>query len=276
MIDPTLRTGGAPPEGCESLMQSVDQILTELLSGEDTDSELGRVRAYRLCVRYAEAELATDLQCNVFLNEAADRLGQPPVALPVVHNRVQPATGAKLCFYYHDDDGPVMVGNRRGLAYLGKLFAELATAPPPENVVLPDDFHVFVADSYGLVAYHETADWFAAAEQGLEDELVTGWEEDLQSRILTSDEVAAVQFNARLSASLGLSLQKIYAVQGLGEWLPTMDGQVLRKSYRRETDRVRVLELTNDDGEPLSLGVDLDDPDITFYYDWHLDQLRGA
>jgi hypothetical protein len=257
-------------------MRSVEQILDELLADEDTDSEIGRLRAYRRCVLYAEDNLAAHLQCNLFLNAAAERLGQPPVALPIIHNRVLPEGDARLCFYYHDDDGPVMVGNREGLAYLGKLLTELAQAPPPENVVLPEDFEIFVADSYGLVAYHETPDWFAAAEEGQEDELVAGWEEELQSRILTSEEVAGVQFQGHLSASLCLSLQKIYAVHEMREWQPTASNQVVRKPFRRETDRVRVLDLIDDDGEPLALGVDLDDPDITFYYDWHLEQLRDA
>ncbi len=257
-------------------MESVEELLAQVLAGEDTRSEIGRVRAYRRCVRYAEEHLNCDLRCNEFLQEAAERLGQPPIVLPVVHNRVPLALDGRLCFYYHDEDGPVMVGNSAGLDYLGRLLRDLADAPPPENVVLPEDLPVFVADSYGLVVYHETEAWFEAAEEGEEDDLVAGWEEELQARIVTSDEVAAVQFAVHLSGSLSVSLQKLYTVHGMRPWEPGMEGQILRKPYRRETGRVRVLSLTDDDGRPLELGVDLDDPDLNYYYEWHLDQLRGG
>jgi len=257
-------------------MESVDALLAQLLHGEDVESEIGRVRAYRRCVRYAEENLFRDLRCNEFLQIAAERLGQPPIVLPIVHNRVVPALDGRLCFYYHEEDGPVMVGNRSGLDYLGRLLCDLAAAPAPENVVLPEDFPIFVADSYGLVVYHETEEWFDAAEEGLEEDLVAGWEEELQARIVTSDDVAAVQFVVHVSGSLALTLQKLYRVHGMRGWAPNLEGQVLRKPYRRETSRVRVLQLTDDDGQALELGVDLDDPDINFYYDWHLDQLSGG
>lgn len=256
-------------------MEAVEELLLQVLAGEDTSSEIGRVRAYRRCVRYAEQHLADDLHCNVFLQLAAERLGQQPVVIPIVHNRVRPAPTARLCFYYHEIDGPTMVGNRAGLDYLGRVLRDLAKAPPPENIDLPEDFPIFVADSYGLIIYHETEEWFDAAEEGLEEELVADWEGELQARIMSCEEVAAVQFANRLSSGLSLTLQKLYLVRRIRPWEPSMEGSVLRKTFPREHPRLQVLTLTDDEGQELELAVDLDDPDLVFYYDWHLEQLRS-
>lgn len=253
-------------------MDEVEALIERLLAGNEIESELGRVRAYRKCVRHAETELYNSHLCNVFLLRAAERLGQPPMAVPVVHNRVPLPEDASLCFYYHDEEGPVLVGNPAGLDYLGDLLKELAQSPlPGENLVLEEGYPPFVGDSMGLSLYRESEEWFDAAGEGLEDEFVGAWEAELDGRIMASDELAALQFAGPVASSLALTPRKLYRVHTMGPW---RDGAgVVRKPYRSDLDRVRLVELTDDDGHPLQLGVDLDDPDIVYYYDWHLEQL---
>ena len=255
-------------------MEEVDHLIERLLAGQETESELGRVRAYRLCVRYAEEQLSTSHVCNLFLLRAAERLGQAPMAVPVVHNRVPLPEGARLCFYYHEDEGATLVGNHDGLSYLSSLCRELAMSPlPGENIVLDPNYEPFVGESDGLTIYCENEDWFDAAEQGTEDELVAQWEAEIESRIMNQDDIAAVQFAAPLQSSVALSPRKIYRVLSLGDW--DGNGDLPRKWFRRETERLKVLRLLDDDGEPAALCVDLDDPDVTFFYPWHLDQFSG-
>ncbi|HAZ63554.1 MAG TPA: hypothetical protein DCZ72_08115, partial [Armatimonadetes bacterium] len=166
-------------------MDDIDHLIDRLLGDQDTESEFGRVRSYRLCVRFAEEALAKDRRCNAFLLRAAERLGQAPMALPVVFNRVALPEAARACFYIHEDDGPVLVGNRDGLRYLAALLAELAEAPVPgESIYLDPDFEPFVGDSDGLLVYAENEDWFAALDDGREDELAAEWEAEVTARIM--------------------------------------------------------------------------------------------
>lgn len=257
-------------------MEDVDALIDRVLRGEETESELGRVRAYRRCVRYAEEKLYNAHVCNLFLLRAAERLGQPPLAVPVVLNRVPLEEGAKITFYYADDEGPVLVGNREGLRYLGRICTELADSPlPGENVVLDEGYAPFAGDSYGLTVYYEDEDWFAAAEEGLEGEFVANWEAEIQGRIVRSEDIVAVQLSGPVPGSLALSPQKLYQVSSLEPY--RAEPEVVRKPYRSETEQVRVVSLLDDDGQPVRLAVDLDDPDVTYYYDWHLEQLgRGG
>lgn len=253
-------------------MDEVDKLLDEVLGDEDTESEFGRARAYRRCVRFAEENLAFDHRCNLFLAQAAERLGQLPLAMPIVQNRVQPAPDAALSFFFHEEEGGVLVGNQAGLAYLGRLCGELAQAMlPGENVVLEPDEPCMVGDCERLVLYHESEEWFEAAELGQEDELVGEWEAELESRIVASDDVVAVQVSGGLSRHASLSPQKLYRVQGVQPWDPYHP--VPRKTYRSEVERVRVLTLEDDEGQTVKLAVDLDDPDLNFFYGWHLAQI---
>ncbi len=253
-------------------MDDVDALIDDLLSGEETTSDFGRARAYKRCVRFAEEELAENHLCNLFLLRAAERLGQQPMAVPVVQNKVPMPASGRMCVYLSDDEGVVVVGNAAALRYLGRLCRELSKAPlPGENVVLFEGEEPFVGDSYGLTLYHEDEAWFEAAEQGLEDDFVEAWEAEIHGRILSSEEIVAVQLVGPVPSSLALTAHKLYRVQGIDPYRD--EPHILRKPFRPETDRVRVLALTDDDGQSLQLAVDLDDPDINYYYDWHLEQI---
>lgn len=256
-------------------MDDVDIWLAQVLSHEDADSEFGRVRAYRKCVRYAEEQLFDDHRCNLFLLRAAERLGQPPMAIDVVHHLVPLPDKARAMFYYSEEEGPVLVGNKHALRYFSKLLGELAKSRlPGENVILEEGVAPFLGDSYGLTIYCENEAWFDAVEEGTEEEYVGQWETELHGRIVSSEEIAAFQLSGPVPTSLAISPQKIYKVTGLAEFRP--DGQIPRKPYRQELNQVRVVSFVDDDGHQVQLGLDLEDPDVTFYYSWHLDQLAGA
>lgn len=256
-------------------MDEVEALIDRLLADCDLSSEFGRTRAYRLCLRHAEANLADSHQCNLFLYRAAQRLDQPAMALPVVHNRVPLPDDAKLMLYDHEEDGLLLVGNPGGLRYFGRLCAELAESRlPGENVVLDEGYAPLVGDSYGLTLFCEDEEWFQAAEEDRQDELVEAWEAELSGRIITAEEVVAVQFVGPLAAHLPLSPQRLYRVLAL-EPLGSADG-IVRKVSAGDGQRVRVFCLRDDDGQPLRLGLDLDDPDVAFYYAWHVEQLRAT
>src|ERR1035438_4894470 len=252
-------------------MDDVDKMIDRLLAGEETESEIGRVRAYRRCVRHAESELATEHVCNVFLLRAAERLGQTPMAIPVVHNIVPLPDDARLCLYYHEDEGPTLVGNPSGLRYLSDLIGELSESPlPGENVILDEGYAPWVGDSEGLTLYCENEEWFDAAEEGTEDELADAYSAEIEGRIVSDEQIAAVQLVGPVPVSLALTPQKLYRVESIGPL--SADKSVRRKPYHADLARVRELELIDDDNEPLRFAVDLDDPDLCFYYPWHLEQ----
>ncbi|NUQ01956.1 MAG: hypothetical protein HUU35_19085 [Armatimonadetes bacterium] len=254
-------------------MDDVDALIKRVLRDQETESELGRVRAYRRCIRYAEDELYADHICNLFLLRAAERLGQPPVAVPVVLNRVPLAENAKVTFYYDDDEGPVLVGNREGLDYLGSICSELADSPlPGENVVLDEGYAPFLGESYGLTVYYEDEEWFAALEAGDQEELGE-WESEILGRIVRSEDIVAVQLSAPMPSVVALSPQKLYRVSNVAPFDSATD--VALKPFRHETDQVRVFSLLDDDGKPLRLAVDLDDPEVNYYYAWHLEQFMS-
>lgn len=247
-------------------MDEVDALFEQVVNEEELQTELGRERAYRRCCKYAQQFLYRERICNLFLVRAAERLGQQPQALDVIYNRVLVPDDALLCSYLSDEEELVTVGNPAGLRYLAALCLELADAAVrPETVRLEPEEHPLIGDSYPLELFCERDDWF----EDPEDEMPAAWRDgELHGRILNEDEVVAVQFMARVR-DLAVNVQKLYRVEAIE---PLAEQEVVRKPYRPSDERVVVVTLTDDDGETRRLAVDLEDPDVTFYYAWHLEQ----
>ncbi|MBI2301011.1 MAG: hypothetical protein HYU66_19030 [Armatimonadetes bacterium] len=250
--------------------EEVDLLLNRVLADAETESEFGRRRAYRTCVQYAEKHLSTDHRCNLFLIQAAERLGQPPMVIPIVYNRVPLPPGAAVHFYYDDDEGPVLVGNSEGLHYVGDVCRELSQALVPGECVVIDEEPPLVGDSYELTIYIEDEQWFEAAAEGREGELAEQWENEVERRIVAFDDVVAFQLRGAVPGHLELTPEKLYRVHGITPF--KRNSKVPRKLFRNDPARTQVVSLTDDDGHALLLGVEPDDPDVTFYYAWHLEQ----
>lgn len=252
-------------------MEDIERWLDELLADADLSSDFGRVRAHKKCVTFAEEHLAYDHRCNLFLLRAAERCGQPPMSIPVALNRTPLPPDALVCCYLSEEDTCVIVGNSSGLAYLSNLLGELSQALlAGEQAVLEEGYAPLVNDSYDLVLLYESEKWFDAFAEGTEDELAAEWEEEQESRIVTSEDLIAVQFSGLFPNRWDLTPQVLYRIHSLQPYRPSMT--VPRKVYGSDPSRTRVIRITDDSGKPFDLAVDLDDPDLTFYYPWHLRQ----
>ena len=143
---------------------NLPKLMETIITGCDLSNEQGRKEAFERCVRYADEHLAHSLECNLFLAEAAERLGQTRVMKDVVHSIVPVPEGARLHLAYQPDCGPVLTGNPAGLKYLSELAATLAQAPlAGEHVHLDWNEPPFNSDTYGLILYRESDEWFEEA-----------------------------------------------------------------------------------------------------------------
>ncbi|MCC7491946.1 MAG: hypothetical protein IT204_06345 [Fimbriimonadaceae bacterium] len=256
-------------------MDRVDELLAEVLQGQETVSELGRARAYRACVQLAEKKLYRDHDCNAFLMRAAELLQQQPWRVDIIHNRVPEPRAAKLMVYEDDQEGIVLVGNRVGLRYVSKLLGELSkTALLGDFASLDEGQEPLHPDSFGLLLALESDAYFD--QQGDENvlQLADAVEDHVRHRIVNWDDVVAVQFLQGVPGTAALTPQRLYRLRNLRPW--TSRSRVPRKWYRNDTSRLRTLALTDDDGRPCQVAVDLDDPEVTCYYAWHLEQVSGA
>lgn len=255
-------------------MDDVDTLLESLLEGCDLESDFGRMRAYRLCVRYAEQHLFDDHRCNLLLVRAAEQLGQPAMALPVVENRVHLDETSKLYIDQDDDEGISIIGNPQALRYLGLLCLELADAPVPgESVTLYEGEPPCHSDSYGLTLFCEDERWFELAGTDREQELAADWEPGLAGRIVRTEQVVAIQFTGQPPSEMDVSTHRIYRVDVLDA--PSAAAVALKSPYTQDR-RWQTFELHDDENRRVQVTLDLDDPAVQFYYPWHLTQLTGV
>lgn len=238
---------------------NLTRLMETVITGCDLGSEEGRKEAYERCIRYAEEHLGRSLECNLFLAEAADRLGQTRVMKDVVRAMVPVPEDARLHLSYQPECGPVLTGNAAGLKYLAEVAETLARAPlDGEHVHLEWDEPPFSGDTYGLVIYRESDEWFAE-EAGAEKELEE--EEDFSRSDLSAEQVLAVQFLGELPPGMALRPNRVYLVQGVSkQW----GDEIFCKAIREDDTRLWVFNLRDDHGESIRLGLDLDDPELNF------------
>ncbi len=239
---------------------NLPKLMETIITGCDLSNEQGRKEAFERCVRYADEHLAHSLECNLFLAEAAERLGQTRVMKDVVHSIVPVPEGARLHLAYQPDCGPVLTGNPAGLKYLSELAATLAQAPlAGEHVHLDWNEPPFNSDTYGLILYRESDEWFEEAGEDFgeaEDEA-----EDLCRSEIKAEEVFALQFLGEIYPGLSLRANRVYPVLAM---VKQCGEEVFCKAIREDDTRLWVFTVRDDEGEIFSLGLDLDDPDINF------------
>jgi len=238
--------------------QDLGKLMDTIVSGCDLASEQGRKEAYERCVKYADEHLGQSLDCNLFLTEAADRLGQTPVMKDVVRAMVTMPEDALLHFTYDSECGPVLTGNAAGLEYLAELLTTLARAPlPGEHLHLEWNEAPFIGDSYGLVVYRETDGWF---EEGEEYDGDDDGEGPARTDV-SAEAVFAVQFLCELPPGLGLRPNRVYLVQSLTK---QCGDDVFSKPIREDDTRLWVFTVRDDRDERVSMALDLDDPEVNF------------
>ena len=239
---------------------NLTKVMETVITGCDLNNEQGRKEAYDRCIRYADEHLGHSLECNLFLAEAAERLGQARVMKDVVRSIVPMPEGARLHLSYLPDCGPVLTGNAAGLKYLAELVATLAQAPlDGEHVHLEWNEVPFSGDTYGLIVYRESDEWFEEAaedyEEGLEED------EDPGRSDLTAEMVFAVQFLGELPPGLAVRTNRVYLVQSLRK---QCGEDIFCKAIREDDTRLWVFTFRDDRGESLNLALDLDDPELNF------------
>jgi len=239
---------------------NLTQLMETIITGCDLSNEQGRREAYERCVRYADEHLGQSLECNLFLAEAAERLGQTQVMKDVVHSIVPVPEGARLHLSYQPDYGPVLTGNPAGLKYLSELAETLAQAPlSGEHVHLDWNEPPFNGDTYGLVIYREGDEWFDEAAEDLGESEEEA--EELSRSEIKAEEVFAIQLLGEPPPGVSLRVNRVYPVLAMAK---QCGEEVFCKAIREDDTRVWVFTVRDDQGEIFGLGLDLDDPDINF------------
>jgi len=240
--------------------RNLGELMETIITGCDLSREDGRREAYDRCVRFADEHLGRSLECNLFLAQAAERLGQARVMKDVVHALVPVPEGARLHLAYQPDCGPVLTGNGAGLKYLSELLATLAEAPlAGEHVHLEWNASPFSGDTYGLIVYRESEEWFEeTGEDWAESDEA---EDELNRSEIAIEEVFALQFWGEPGPGLSLRANRVYPVlsrtKGCGD-------DIFCKAIREDDARLWVFTIRDDRGDSLSLALDLDDPDVNF------------
>lgn len=235
------------------------KLMETLITGCDLSNEAGRKEAFDRCLRYADEHLGQSLDCNVFLAEAARRLGQTQVMKDVISSIVPVPSEARLHLAYQAEVGPVLSGNVAGLKYLAELILTLAQAPlDGEHVQLDWNHPPVIGDSYGLLVYREADAWF---EEGADEWPEDDGPDDLTRNDVKPEEVLAVQFLGELPPGPALRVNRVYLVQTKSKF---GGDDVYYKPIREDDSRIWVFSVRDDQGNVLRLGLDLDDPDLNF------------
>ena len=239
---------------------NLTQLMETVITGCDLSNEPGRKEAYERCIRYADEHLGHSLECNLFLAEAAERLGQARVMKEVVRSIVPRPEGARLHLSYQPECGPVLTGNVAGLKYLAELTATLAQAPlDGEHVHLEWNEEPFSGDTYGLILYRESDEWFEEAAEEWAGELED--DEEFARSDLTAEMVFAIQFLGELPPGPALRANRVYLVHSVSK---QCGDDIFCKAIRENDARLWVFTVRDDRGESLSLALDLDDPELNF------------
>ena len=107
-------------------MDDFEDAIEEILERYDLDDAKGRQEALEACLRYAQEELTADPACNVFLEMAAERLGEEhPPHIDWVHDAVPPNENSFVHCDYDEEQGLQMSANAAGLQHVIEMLQAL-------------------------------------------------------------------------------------------------------------------------------------------------------
>lgn len=236
------------------------KILDNLLSEVDMRSEIARRKAYIRCIEYADQYVDFD-HYNLFLAEAADRLGQARLMRDLLSTKLRPSDRERIHVRFDESEGCQIIANAEGALYLARAFRALSTAK-----LIGDHIHFFygepplIGDSYPMVLYLEDDAYFDNTDE--EGGVGSPGEWPIQKRDIDPADIAGFFVGDYMPEQLFMSVNKVYPLLSW-EWL--MPGrQVWKKEIRDNSDRMIVLTFQRDDGETQEIAVDLDDDIIGF------------
>lgn len=250
-------------------MKDYNDIIEQLVAEFDLDSGIGRKKAYEKCVEYADRELDGTLSYNAFLDAAADKLEQVPVRKDIVRGMIEPSGDEKLHLTYRKEGGPELTGNAAGLAYLSAVLSGLSNAN-----VSGEHSHFFrsrpplCGDSFPLTIYLEDDNWFEKHADG--DNGETDDETGNKFRNLDVNQIVAIMLLSDPPFELMVTPDKIYKVLACRKY---QDQDIWAKMIRRKSDRMFIFEFEADDGKQVQLALDIDDKEVAFLTEEHLNQL---
>lgn len=256
-----------------------ENILASITADYDLESAVGRREAYNRCFEYAEEHFPEAREFNAFMLAAAKRLRQPRIIRDEIRDAIPLSGDEKVHLAVDAVKGPQLTGNSEGLHHLGEVLIRLArTDNPGESVFFSSREAPLYGRSHGFRILLEDGDWFEEHGSLPFFEEPFSSSHPLRHRQMKADDIVALVLNVTPPPQLMLSENKLYRVlehrpHDLREELVSDEG-ALSKQIREDTSRLYYFRVRCDDGEPRVIGLDLDDPDVQYFLEEHLEQCR--
>lgn len=236
---------------------NLEELLKQLMSAVDTESELDRRKAFESALEFADLHLDYP-EYIAFLSMAAEALGQQKLLASIVSVRLKANGREKIHIRYDDEEGCQIIANREGCLYLTRAFRVLAlSSQPGARLQLDYDLPPMVGETYPAALYMEDDAYFA---ENIEDRID---DSDLWPvRDIAPENIAAFFLTLDGWRSMGVTRNRVYPVTGW-KWY---QGQhmVYFKDIRDDISRMVVLTFNRDDGQSVEIAMDLDDDEIGF------------
>jgi len=270
LADGAVAGAGSPttPANGSGLPSAFSSLLGELTTGFDLSTEVGKKEAYNRCCQYAKENLSQAAECNVFLAEAAEALGQMRLHMDIIEKTAAPSGAERIHVVYDGYGACEVTGNRPGLDYLSRVFRALSETPMEgEHIHFRQADPALQGNSHGLNVYFEPDEWFDRYTR----EYSETEEPFIPARKIAAGAVIALCVTVDFPPMFYMSRDKIYRVVKCEEY-DGREGPAFKR-IRDSIARMDVFTLVDDRGEELKFAFDLDDSDVVFFTMGDLEQL---
>lgn len=248
--------------------------INELISEFDLTKRSEVNKAYRKCLNYADEHLSGYMQCNTFLDNAAELLNQPKVLKNSAEQKAIAHEQSKIYLYFSDSNGPCLAGNADGLKYLSEVTQSLShSSLPGEHIHLYYEEFPLYGDSYPLTIYAENDEWFEKYAVKECEEPKEKDNEKIPNRIINLDTLCAFVANSEPPPTMPIISNKIYRIISHE---PYIDQKAWSKSIREDKSRMIVASFLNEDNEEDYFAFDIDDKAIILFNEDDLIQINRS
>jgi len=248
---------------------SLSGLIGELTSGFDLTVDVQRKEAYNRCCEYAMENLSQSADCNLFLAEAAEVLGQTRIHTELIESLAAPSGAERFHVAFNGNSECELTGNRPGLSYLSRVFKALSETPMAgEHIHFSQGEPAMQGNTHGLTVFFEPDEWFDKHTQDCEEED----EAYIPERKIAAGAVIALCVTVDFPPAFYMSKDKVYRVVKYEEY----DGRdgIAAKRIRDSTARMYTFSLVDDRGEDMDFAFDLDDWTVVFFTSGDLEQIR--